>query len=171
MLVYLMRHGIAVDRADPDCPPEAKRPLTEKGARRTLAAAKGLARMVQAPDVIVSSPYRRAEETAQLVAEAFSLDRKRIERTPALLPEANPSELFAYLEQHSGKTVLCSGHAPNLDLVLAASLGAKRMSVTALKKAAVACLQFSALRAGLADLLWLAEPRFLRALADQVSDA
>lgn len=167
MLLYLMRHGIAVDRNDPKCPPDAKRPLTDKGVKRTAAAAAGLARMITAPDVIVSSPYRRAEETAELVADAFELSRKDIVYTKALLPEANPSELFAFLEKYNGQSVMCTGHAPNLDLVLASAIGAKRMSVTGMKKAAVACLNFSALRAGLADLLWLAEPRLLRALAGE----
>lgn len=167
MLLYLMRHGIAVDRGDPKCPPEAKRPLTEKGARRTAAAAQGLVRMIDPPELIVSSPYVRARQTAELVADAFSIKHKDIAQTPALLPEANPRELFEFLEAHNGKTVLCAGHAPNLDLVLGSALGSKRMSVTAMKKAAVACLKFSALRAGLADLLWLAEPRLLRALAGE----
>jgi len=42
MHVYLIRHGIAVDREDPICPPDTERPLTPKGMKRSHAAALGL---------------------------------------------------------------------------------------------------------------------------------
>jgi hypothetical protein len=40
MRLYLMRHGIAIDREDPDCPPDPERYLTPKGIQRTRAAAR-----------------------------------------------------------------------------------------------------------------------------------
>ena len=39
MILYLVRHGIAVDPNDPKSPPEPERPLTAKGVQKTRAAA------------------------------------------------------------------------------------------------------------------------------------
>ena len=42
MILYIVRHGIAIDRTDPKSPPEAERPLTAKGVQKSRAAALGL---------------------------------------------------------------------------------------------------------------------------------
>src|SRR5277367_870696 len=60
MLLYLVRHGIAVDPNDPKSPPEPERPLTAKGVQKTRAAALGLQALGVKPDVLLSSPYVRA---------------------------------------------------------------------------------------------------------------
>jgi len=44
MILYIVRHGIAIDRTDPKSPPEAERPLTAKGVQKSRAAALGFAR-------------------------------------------------------------------------------------------------------------------------------
>jgi phosphohistidine phosphatase SixA len=41
MILYLVRHGIAIDREDPDCPPETERYLTRDGIKKTREVAKG----------------------------------------------------------------------------------------------------------------------------------
>ena len=45
MILYIVRHGIAVDRDDPKCPPEAERPLTAEGVKKTRSAALGMKSM------------------------------------------------------------------------------------------------------------------------------
>jgi phosphohistidine phosphatase SixA len=62
------------------------------------------------------------------------------------------------------KEVMCFGHAPQLDLMIAHLIGTQR-AFTALKKAAVACLEHSATHAKW-ELLWLVTPKMLRQLAE-----
>src|SRR5215467_7301505 len=50
---------------------DAARPLTAEGIRRMKKAARGLRSLVPSIDFLISSPIRRAVETAQIIAEAY----------------------------------------------------------------------------------------------------
>ena len=164
MIIYLFRHGLAIDRDDPECPPDPKRFLTRKGVEKTRAAAMGLRALGLAPEIILSSPYVRAMQTGELVAEALEFPRARIVQTDALLPPAGPAQLFKVLAKTKVAAVLCVGHAPNLDEIIGYALGANG-SFTALKKAGAACLEMESLSPGKGTLLWLHTPKSLRLLA------
>jgi phosphohistidine phosphatase len=69
VVVYIMRHGIAADPAPGMS--DVDRALTAEGVRKTERVAVGLQRIGVKPDVILSSPLRRAEETARLVADVL----------------------------------------------------------------------------------------------------
>ena len=47
MQLYIVRHGIAIDREDPKCPPDPDRYLTEEGIEKTKQVAKGIAALVR----------------------------------------------------------------------------------------------------------------------------
>jgi phosphohistidine phosphatase len=70
MRLLLIRHATAVPRGTPHLV-DAERPLTPRGAKRFRLAAQGLARVVDRPDVLLTSPWRRARETADIAAVAF----------------------------------------------------------------------------------------------------
>jgi phosphohistidine phosphatase len=163
MLLYLIRHGIAIDRADPDCPAEADRFLTPKGIERMRRAAAGIARLDPAPDCLLTSPYTRARQTAAIVAGGLGIPEREWITTPALLPEAHPRELYTELKRLRAATVMASGHAPNVDEVIAYALG-NAAAATALKKGAMAVLELGELRAGEGLLLGLYPPKVLRLL-------
>ena len=165
MIVYLVRHGIAVDREDPDCPPDAERPLTKKGAEKARQVLAGLIELGAKPGAILSSPLLRAWQTGEIAATVFHLGKEKIRRTEALLPEADPTALLKDLARLSVEEVVCTGHAPHLDEFLAHATGHSQ-SFTALKKAGVACLEFETLAAGRAVLSALYPPRTLRRLVD-----
>ena len=67
MRLYLMRHGIAIDREDPDCPSDPERYLTPKGIQRTRAAARGLRALRVKPTALLTSPFVRAVQTGEVV--------------------------------------------------------------------------------------------------------
>lgn len=160
MLVVLFRHGIAQDREDPDSPPDPERRLTPKGARRARQAARGLARLRVEPQAVLSSPYLRARETADLAVDELRLDGRDVVLTDALLPDAPPEDLLRALGRLDASCVLCAGHAPHLDVFLAHVLGAKA-PITELKKAGAACLDLGPP----ARLVWLHTAGALRKLA------
>jgi phosphohistidine phosphatase len=168
MLLVLLRHGLAVDRADPACPADPDRPLTARGRRRTAAAVSGLSRLRLHVDAVLCSSMLRAIETAEIAAEGLGLPRAARRVTPALSPATNPSELLAEVRALAPRSVLCVGHAPHLDAVLAAAVAPGAESFTALKKAGVAVIALDAQRPEAPGTLqWVLTPRVLRRLATE----
>ncbi len=165
MLLYLVRHGVAVDRTDPECPADPERPLTRKGIEKTRAAMLGLRAQGIEPDVLITSPFLRAAQTAEIAAESLRYPRDKIRRSDSLKPGAEPAELWKELARLRSKEVICFGHAPNLDLVIASALGA-RSTVTSLKKAGVACVELDSVAPPKGRLAWLFPPKILRMLGE-----
>jgi phosphohistidine phosphatase len=163
MILYLMRHGIAVDPTDPTCPPDPERPLTAKGIEKTRAVARGLLELGIKPDAMISSPLVRAAQTAEIVAEAFGFPRDKIRRSDSLKPEANPANLLKDLQHVRAREAMCFGHAPHVDEFIAYAMGA-RSAITELKKAGVACLELEGFSPAKARLVWLFPPKALREL-------
>lgn len=163
MLLYLLRHGVAIDREDPKCPDDADRWLTPEGIEKTRGVAAGLRKLGVQPDVILSSPLRRAVETAEIAAKELGQAKGKIRRTEALLPEADPAALLKEAAQLRADQILCAGHAPHLDEFIAHAVGV-RSAFTALKKAGAACLEFNFPAASRGKLLWLFPPMVLRQL-------
>jgi phosphohistidine phosphatase len=164
MILYLVRHGIAVDPNDPKSPAEPERPLTAKGVQKTRSAALGLNELEVKPDVLITSPYVRAAQTAEIFAEALGFSPQKIRTHDALKPTGSPAEITKEIVRLRAKEVMCFGHAPQLDLMVAHLIGSQRV-FTALKKAGVACIEHSASQAKW-DLLWIATPKMLRQLAE-----
>lgn len=163
MILYLVRHGIAVDRTDPKCPPEPERPLTAKGVQKTRSAALGLKELGVKPDVLIASPYVRAAQTAEIFAEALGFPTSKIRVSDALKPAANPADIVKELSHLKAKEVMCFGHAPHLDQLIAQLVGARGV-FTELKKAGVASLEHKGMH-GPWHLQWLLIPKVLRQLA------
>lgn len=162
MQLYIVRHGIAIDREDPKCPAEAERYLTGEGIEKTKQAAKGLAALGATPDLMISSPYLRAMQTAEIFANSLDYPKAKIRQSQTLLPGGEPSALFRELakEKHAS-SVFVFGHAPHLDEVIAAALGSKQ-HITSLKKAGAALLELKRLAPPSGELAWLATPKMLR---------
>ncbi|MFN0060058.1 MAG: SixA phosphatase family protein [Planctomycetota bacterium] len=167
MQIYLIRHGIAIDREDPDCPAEPERELTQLGYKRTRRAMKGLRRLGLTPQIILTSPYRRCVQTAELAARCLHLSQsaEAFMVSEDLLPESRPNALLDSLASFEGKNMLIVGHAPHLDMLLAAAVGSRTPAITSLGKAAVACLELGDPPQLPAQLAWLLKPSMLRLLA------
>src|ERR1700682_6572213 len=162
MDLYIVRHGIAIDRDDPKCPPDPERYLTEEGIEKTEQVAKSVAALGASPDLLLSSPYVRAMQTAEIFAKALGYSKQKIRRTDLLLPGAEPSLLFRELaKDKQASAVFLIGHAPHLDYRIATALGSKK-HLTALKKAGVAFVELKRLSPPIGVLMWLATPKLLR---------
>jgi phosphohistidine phosphatase len=136
MQVYLLRHGIAGDARSGQ--PDSERALTEEGKeklRRVLQQAGAQ------PDLILSSPYRRAVETAEIAAEVLGY-RGKIVRTPALVPEAPPHGVWEEIRQHAeSQAILLASHEPLMSSTAAHLLGCPALMVD-MKKAALVRIDF-----------------------------
>ena len=162
MQLYLIRHGIAIDREDPQCPPDPERYLTEEGVEKTKQVAKSVVALGVVGDLLLTSPYVRAAQTAEIFASALEYPKQKIRRTDLLLPGAEPSQLFRELaKEKQASSVFLFGHAPQLDDVIATALGSKR-HLTALKKAGVAFVELKRLSPPIGQFVWLGTPKLLR---------
>jgi phosphohistidine phosphatase len=164
MQLLLMRHGIAIERDDPDCPDEPDRFLTEEGVKKTREAAKGLRKLDLKIDAWVSSPYLRARQTAEITAEVFHIPKERIQLTDGLLPGADPALIFKFLKSLRTASAIAFGHAPNVDDVVALAVGS-RSPITEMKKAGVAWLELRSVSPPHGELISLFPPKVLRAMA------
>jgi phosphohistidine phosphatase len=162
MELYIVRHGIAIDREEPKSPPDPERFLTEQGIEKTRQVAKGVAALGVEPDLMISSPYVRAMQTAEIFAAQFEYPKQKIRSTDLLKPGTEPMLFYKELSKDKDSaTVFCFGHAPQLDDLIAAALGLKH-PVTALKKAGIALLDLKRISPPSGELAWLATPKLLR---------
>jgi phosphohistidine phosphatase len=162
MKIYVVRHGIAIDREDPKCPSDAERHLTEEGIQKTKRVAAAVADLKATPDLFLSSPYVRAMQTAEIFAAALDYSKQKIRQTDLLLPGAEPTLFFKELaKDKQTSTLFVFGHAPQLDELIATALGTKH-HITSLKKAGVALLELKRVSPPNGELVWLATPKMMR---------
>jgi phosphohistidine phosphatase len=158
--LLVFRHGIAEDHSADGT--DAARVLTDHGVERTRAAARGLARIVDAPDVILSSPKLRALQTAREAAAAFG----RAVEVMDDLADGPPDPVLAALALRTEASAMIVGHEPMLsELVEQVCTGGRRVGFVDMRKAGCACLDVFLDPAGetTGTLLWLATPKMLRA--------
>ena len=168
MELYLVRHAIADSRDPRRWPDDARRPLTEKGIARFRSAARGLRRIVPEVDVLLSSPYTRSWQTAEVLHREAAWPAP--ERCPALEPVRPAAAVLEVLQAGSERSsVALVGHEPIMSslvsLLLSGSEDTVRIDV---KKGAVVRLDcVNGPRPGGALLRWSVSPRILRSLDER----
>jgi phosphohistidine phosphatase len=135
MEIYLLRHGIA-ENGRPGLK-DSDRALTVEGReklKRVLSRARGAG---VKPGLILSSPYRRALETAEVAAESLGY-RRKIVTTPALVPEASPQQVWEEVRARRDESaILLASHEPLMSATVALLLGSPALKVD-MKKASLA---------------------------------
>jgi phosphohistidine phosphatase len=176
--LYLMRHGIAVERGSSDFSDDAARPLTPKGKKKLEEIAAGLIRIGFAVDWILTSPLVRAEETAKIVADSLA-SKVPLDVCDALKPGGSHADLKAFLGDHPGRnSVLLVGHEPDLSTLAARLIGAGRHANLAFKKGGCCLIEWPDPSADRmpdrmevlpfetnGTLVWWLTPRLLRGIA------
>lgn len=165
MRLYLIRHGVAVSREDPSCPADPERPLTAKGATKTRDTALGLRELGVKPQAALTSPLLRAVQTAEIFCEALKFPVTRLRRSETLLPDGKPGLLFHELAHYRAREILCFGHAPSLDRVIAFAMG-RGAPFTELKKAGMAVLELDSIDPPKGLLVLLTNSKLLRGLGE-----
>lgn len=166
MIVYLVRHAIAEERGKSKLPDD-ERPLTAEGIAKMKVAARGLRALDVTLDLVLTSPLRRARETAAIVAK--TLGGVPVEELSALAPGRSPVMVLRKLRRVSHHdAVALVGHRPEISELAAYLLTGSTAAGASLpfKKGAIARFEidFAATRSR-AVLEWLLQPRELRRLA------
>jgi phosphohistidine phosphatase len=160
MKVLLVRHAPAVRNGTRGVR-DHDRPLTRRGRQRFRLAARGLARIVGRPDVLLTSPLTRARETADIAARAFKRVTPRIEPS---LGQDDVDVLVATLKKlRPDATVALVGHEPTLSGLLAHLIGMHQGEDRfAFKKGGAALVNLKEGPSMPGQLLWFVKPRILR---------
>jgi phosphohistidine phosphatase len=161
--LYLLRHAIAESRENEGFPRDSDRPLTDKGVIKLRLVTRGMRALGLSFDLILTSPYLRALQTAEIVAADMGA-RKVIERTPHLAPDGDPRALIDLVRSRSGANanVLVVGHEPYLSQLASVLVRGDERAAITMKKAGLCRLAVQALRYGrCATLEWLLTPTHL----------
>jgi phosphohistidine phosphatase len=164
MNLYLIRHAIAVDEYEDD----SQRPLTDKGKKKMRSIAKGLRALGVEFDLILSSPYVRAAETAEIVADVFKL-KKEVKFSENLVPSGDPNLLIAEMnEKYTAGSVAIVGHEPFLTALIGLLVADNASVDITLKKGGVCSLSADDLHhTRKASMDWLLTPGILVGISEK----
>ena len=165
MHIYIVRHAEAGERDEVAWPDDRLRPLTKRGEKRWRRAARGLGRIMDDIDVVLSSPLVRTWGTATILEE--EADWPAPIECEALAPGHKPEEVLSLLKGYDRSiTVALVGHEPDLHMLTSYLLtGDASLVEISLEKGACICLTMpDGLPAGEAELHWILTPKALRAL-------
>ena len=162
MNLYIVRHAIAVERGTPGYEDDSQRPLTDTGRKKIKKITKGLGRLGVQPDVILTSPYVRARDTAKILADRYDMTDK-IFFSENLIPPGNfESLVFEIHEKYDLANVALVGHEPMLSSLISWLTTGDTDARITLKKGGVAYLTSDSLyQDGRATLEWLLTPSLL----------
>ncbi|MBD2326607.1 phosphohistidine phosphatase SixA [Alkalinema sp. FACHB-956] len=159
--LYLIRHGLAGqfgDYAD-----DAARPLTPEGVQKTRKIARRLHEVDVRVDRLLTSPYLRAKQTAEILQEeGMSTD---VELLDCLAPEGNFTHWLEVLQawQSVAKPIAIVGHEPDLSQAAERLVFGSVINRLVLKKAGAIGLELPTTGAlvGKGTIFWLTPPRLL----------
>ena len=155
MQLLLLRHADATTSARID----DLRPLSDKGRQQAQRVARFCKSRKIQPDLILTSPFLRAEETARIVAEELKCEMVLSAfLASGMMPSAAMEELRAYMRF---ECVLLVGHEPDLSALAGALLGAGNPGAVRMRKATLAGLAVDTLPPGGTHLEFLVPAKLM----------
>jgi phosphohistidine phosphatase len=161
MIIYFVRHASA-GQQESNPRKDEKRPLDSDGIEQCNSVGRALAALDVQPDVIISSPLKRATQTASLIGNEMGHEGK-LQLEQGLRPEASFAEFRRMLEKYARhEAIMVVGHNPSITDFLA-RLIAKSGSEALIdfKKGAVARAETGR---NSATLNWFFTPKIARAI-------
>ncbi len=161
MIIYFLRHASAGEHLmNPK--KDEKRALDQTGIEQCGYVGRGLAALDAQVEIVVSSPLKRATQTASLVGNEMGYEGK-IQLDDALRPGASFSDFRGLLGKYAKyESLMVVGHNPNLSEFLGACISESGCEANVeLKKASVARVE-SSRNSGV--LVWSLTPKMLRTL-------
>lgn len=160
MNLYLLRHGLAEELDSAGLAHDAERRLTDKGERKLRQIAQAMKTLDLRFDAILSSPYVRARQTAEIIAAVLH-ERKRIEFSDHLVPSGNAKKLIELLNRFDPplNEMLLVGHEPHLSELISLLVSGKPGFTVVMKKGGLCKLAVESLHYGRCAVMeWLLPP-------------
>jgi phosphohistidine phosphatase len=164
MEIYLLRHGIAVERGAPGFENDSARPLTSKGKKQLKKVSEAMKKMSLNFAVILSSPFLRAKQTAEIIAADLKL-KKRLKFSDALTPESDVKNFIVQLQKLKPlpKKILLVGHEPFSSGLISLLVTGDFQLQLDFKKSGLCKLEIKKLSVGkCATLAWLLTPKQMK---------
>lgn len=169
MKLLIVRHADAGDRDEfaKTGEPDNLRPLSPKGREQMRDVSEGLRAVVPSADLIVTSPYTRAVQTAEIVRGAYGNVPQEMSDT--LEPDASNADFETWMRSHGDKAVVIAvGHEPHLGMLATWLMTGGDESRIELKKGGACLLAFDGrVKKGDGMLRWLMGPKDLAAIAER----
>jgi len=138
MEIYILRHGVAEEPQTGQ--PDSERVLTPDGRKKLRNVLRTAASAGVEPSLILTSPYKRALQTAQVAAEILNYQGELL-RTTVLEPGSSPKAVWDEIRVHKDEPrILLSGHEPLFSRLTAYLLGSPNLQVE-FKKGAIVCIE------------------------------
>ena len=165
MNLYLMRHANAgLARENPKL--DSKRGLIKEGKEQCMLMARVLSALKVQIDVIVSSPLKRAQQTAQFVGTELGYDAKVL-IDPSLGMDGDYANFQAMVGKYANREgVLVVGHNPNMFQFLGRMVTGNGGASIRMRKASIACIN---MEQHPPRLQWLLDPRICRQIYASVA--
>jgi phosphohistidine phosphatase len=160
MLLLLIRHAHAGQRDPERWPDDRERPLSDKGRKTMRDVSRGLRSLDLVPTLVLSSPWLRAAQTAEILKDAVKLDQPVVP-CPPLAAEPDLIRLTDDVGEQPGNTIVALvGHSPWMEelgsLLLGGSHSALRID---LPKSGVLGIDIATLSPGAGELKFLLRPK------------
>jgi len=166
MQLLIVRHAIAADQLKWAATgrPDDQRPLTDKGRARMKRNAAGIVAALPQLDIIATSPFTRAAQTAALLGRAYG--KVEVAEVPALGAGGSRDELLEWLSaRDQEEQVAIVGHEPDLGWLVAWFLGGDGVPAVGMRKGGACLLEFVGHPSpGRGELKWFLPPSLLRML-------
>lgn len=159
MILYIIRHAIAAPAGEQG--EDSLRPLTDKGRKKMRKIARGLMELEAQIDLILTSPYLRATQTARILAKTFDLKKSKVVITENLTPIGDLDQLINEIgEKYADiQNIALVGHEPSLSSLAAVLISGEPSLSLTLKKGGVCRLTLDTIQyARCATLDWLLFP-------------
>jgi phosphohistidine phosphatase len=168
MIIYFLRHANAGESLS-NAKKDEKRALDRDGIEQCGLVGRALVALDSSVDTIVSSPLKRATQTASLVGNELGYEGK-LQLEDALRPGASFADFRRLLEKYvRQEAILVVGHNPNLSEFLGRTISEPGCEAAIeLKKGAVAKVEMG--RGG-AVLHWCVSPKVLRLLYNAAAES
>jgi phosphohistidine phosphatase len=169
MELFILRHGEAGERTS-SLAGDKKRPLTSSGKFEISEIAKALKIIGLRFDLVITSPLKRAYDTATIVSEVLKIGNK-VQVWKELSPEGKKTELYRKISELKEEyVVLMVGHQPLLgemtnDII---HRGKSSPCNLLLKKGGIIRIRLKA-RSSVpkGELRWLVTPRILKSISNK----
>jgi phosphohistidine phosphatase len=164
--LLIVRHAKSMDRNDFTGSDDWDRPISDVGRREMKENADGIKSLVPGVDTFVSSPLRRALQTADIVIERYGVSTDPV-KTETLAPEADPSDFHNWLKECDlDGTTAIFGHRPSLPRIVSYLLSGRKNAFVELKKGSALLLEIdSSMSESASELQWAMTPEQLRRFA------
>lgn len=164
MRLFILRHGIAEEHGAGKS--DELRRLTSKGKNELKLSFKGLKKLVESFNMVLTSPLIRAKETAEILCEEFNCS-KVLKEFDLLAEYGVELKILKMLSEKNNIENICLvGHQPMIGELIMFLISGKATDSIPLKKGGVACLDlFLPAKAGEVQLKWLLTPKQMQLIS------